>query len=77
MVTATDTILIRDVAGVPFDVRLEPLQQIITTRAFAVLADAPAVGLVVSREGGITFPRCGIIGDEGSLLHKRTIVRLD
>jgi len=64
------------VADVPFDVRLEPLQQVTTTRVFGMPADAPAVGLVVSWGGGIPFPRCCIIGDEGSLLHKRTEVRI-
>jgi hypothetical protein len=62
--------------GVPFDVRLEPLQQVTTTRAFTVPAGASDVGLVIAR-GGFPFPGCCIIGDEGSLLHKRTIVRLD
>jgi cholesterol oxidase len=29
------------------------------------------------REGGGWFPGCCIIGDQGSLLHRRTIVKLD
>jgi hypothetical protein len=67
-----------DPAGnaVPFDVRLEPLQQVTTTRAFTVPADAPAVGLVVWRTSGTPFPGCCIIGGEGSLFHRRTMVRL-
>jgi hypothetical protein len=64
------------VADAPFDVRLEPLQQVTTTRAFTVPADAPAVGLVVWRTSGMPFPGCCIIGGEGSLFHRRTMVRL-
>ena len=63
-------------AGLPFDVRLEPLQQVSTVRDFVVPTAASEIGLVVAREGGIPFPRCCIIGDAGSLLHKSTVVRL-
>jgi len=63
-------------ADVPFDVRLEPLQQITATRTFTVPPGVPDVGLVVARGNGFPFPGCCIIGDEGSLLHKRTVVRL-
>ncbi len=63
-------------ADVPFDVRLDPGQQVTTTRVFTVPADVPAVGLIVALGGGLPFPGCCIIGDEGSLLHKRTEVRL-
>jgi hypothetical protein len=63
-------------AEVPFDVRLEPLQQVTATRVFTMPADTPAVGLVVAFGGDLPFPGCCIIGDEGSLLHKRTEVLL-
>jgi hypothetical protein len=65
------------VVGVPFDIRLEPLQQVTTARVFTVPPDTPAVGLVISREGNGLDPGCCIIGDEGSLLHKATVVRLE
>jgi hypothetical protein len=61
---------------VPFDVRLEPRQQVTTTRVFTVPADVQPVGLIVALGGGFPFPGCCIIGDEGSVLHKRTVVRL-
>jgi hypothetical protein len=64
------------IAGLPFDARLEPLQQVSTVRDFVVPTAASDVGLVVAREGGIPFPRCCIIGDAGSLLHKSAVVRL-
>jgi hypothetical protein len=60
----------------PFDVRLEPQQAVTTTRRFTVPADAPDLGLVVAREGDFPLPGCCIIGDDGSLFHKKTVVRL-
>jgi hypothetical protein len=61
---------------VPFDVKLDPMQQVIALRAFVVPTGLADVGAVISHEG-VPFPRCCIIGDEGSLFHKKTIVRLD
>lgn len=66
-----------DPDSVPFDTLLEPIQSITTTRRFLVPKNAAIVGVVVAREGGGRFPGCCIIGDEGSLLHKRTIVRVE
>lgn len=60
----------------PFDVRLAPQAQVTTSREFLVPADATELGIVVARSG-LPFPGCCIIGDESSLFHKRTIVRLD
>jgi pimeloyl-ACP methyl ester carboxylesterase len=64
------------VGAVPFDVRLEPLQQINTARTFHAPPRAFALGVVVAR-AGFPFPGCCIIGDQGSLFHKRTVVRID
>jgi hypothetical protein len=64
-------------ADVPFDVMLEPGQAVTTTRAFTVPFGVPIVGLVIAKGGAFPFPGCCIIGDEGSLLHRRTVVRLD
>jgi hypothetical protein len=66
-----------DSTSPPFDVLLAPLQALTTTRAFDLPTDARDVGVVVAREGGGNFPGCCIIGDENSLLHKRSIARLD
>lgn len=66
-----------DPGSVPFDTLLEPMQTITATRRFLVPRNADIVGVVVAREGGGRFPGCCIIGDEGSLLHKRTIVRVE
>ena len=63
-------------SGPPFDVVLQPGETAATTRSFVLPAGAQDVGVVVSR-GGVPFPSCCIIGDEGSLLHKRTVVRLE
>jgi hypothetical protein len=65
-----------DTAAVPFDTLLAPGQSITASRSFVVPEAAVILGLVVAREGGGRFPGCCIIGDESSLFHKRTIVRL-
>ena len=65
-----------DAGDIPFDTLLHAQETIEATRRFEVPAGADIVGLVVTREGGIPGPGCCIIGDEGSLLHKKTIVRL-
>jgi hypothetical protein len=66
-----------DPGAVPFDTLLQPGEAILADRRFLVAAQAPVVGLVIAREGGGRFPGCCIIGDEASLFHRRTIVRLD
>lgn len=65
-----------DASAVPFDTLLQPGQAIAATRRFVVPLDATATGVVIAREGGGRFPGCCIIGDEGSLFHRRTIVTL-
>jgi len=60
---------------VPFDVRLEPGQMLMTSRTFTVPAGARDLGLVISHEG-MPFPGCCIIADENSLFHTKTIVPL-
>lgn len=66
-----------DATEVPFDTLLQPEETVATIRRFLVPADAKLAGLVVTRGGGGWFPGCCIIGDQGSLLHRRTIVKLD
>jgi hypothetical protein len=65
-----------DPAAVPFDTQLAPLEAINATRRFVLPSEVHNVGLVVSRSG-VPFPGCCIIGGEGSLLHRRTIVSLE
>ena len=60
----------------PFDTLLSPGQTVSVTQRFVVPAPTRIVGLVVAREGGGRFPGCCILGDEGSLFHRRTIVEL-
>lgn len=64
-----------DASAVPFDVRLEPGQAVITTRTFTIPANAPSPALVVSHGGG--FPGRLIIGSPDSFLHKPTVFRLE
>lgn len=58
----------------PFNVVLQPGDSVTTTRIFHVAAAAHDLGLVLDHRVG---PGKFIIGDDLSLLHKRTIVRLD
>lgn len=62
---------------VPFDTLLEPGARVPASRVFILPAGVAIEGLVVAREGAGRFPGCCIIGDEGSLLHKATTVRLE
>jgi hypothetical protein len=67
-----------DARAVPFDTLLHPGETVAAPRRFHVPAGAVVEGAVISRTGGAGwFPRCCIIADEGSLLHRPTIVRLD
>jgi hypothetical protein len=58
----------------PFDVMLGPQQSIMTLRLFLGVAAADVAAIEITREGGCNFPRCCIIGEDDSLLHKRTWV---
>ena len=62
-------------AALSFDVLLEPHQAVYISRMFNVPADAHDPAVVVSHEGW--FPGLFIIGDAGSLFHKRTSMRLE
>jgi hypothetical protein len=66
-----------DGAAVPFDTLLQPAETVAAVRRFLVPADATIAGLVIARAGGGWFPGCCIIGDQGSLLHRRTIIKLE
>jgi hypothetical protein len=60
----------------PFDLMMAPGASTDVTRTFRVDADAAVLSAVVAHEGSRRFPGLLIIGDEASLLHKRTRVRL-
>ena len=62
--------------AIPMDVMLHPGEAVQTRRTFTIPNDARDVGVVVVHEGAFCFPGCFIIGDAGSLLHKRTVVPL-
>ncbi len=61
---------------VPFDTLLAPGQSVHTKRSFVIPSGAAIDGLVIAREGGGRFPRCCVIGDNDSFLHKRRIIKL-
>lgn len=65
-----------DPAATPLDVLLGPGESVSTSRTFKVRADAGGLGLITGHGGPYDFPSIFIIGDEASLFHKRTFVRL-
>jgi hypothetical protein len=64
-----------DPTAVPFDVLLQPQEAVDVTRVFELPTDAHDPVCVMSHGSG--FPAWLIIGDSGSLFHKRTVVRLE
>jgi len=66
-----------DATASPFDTLLYPGQTIPVIRRFTVPAPTRILGVVITREGGGRFPGCCIVGDQGSLFHRRAIVKLN
>jgi len=64
-----------DPSATPLDVLLGPGEAVSTARTFKVPADAKSLGLITGH-GGPGNLGVVIIGDEASLLHKLTFVRL-
>lgn len=58
----------------PFDVALAPGASVLTKRLFRVPRNTRGLGVIVTREGDVPFPRCCIIGT--GILHKDPIVLL-
>lgn len=58
----------------PFDVALGPGASVNTERVFRVPPGARGLGVIVTREGDVPFPRCCIIGT--GIFHKDPIVVL-
>lgn len=65
-----------DPSATPLNVMLQPGQSIITPRTFDVSGASGQLILVVEHEGWRRFPGMFIIGDDSSLFHKPTIVRI-
>ncbi|HJZ70185.1 MAG TPA: hypothetical protein VKE51_00515 [Vicinamibacterales bacterium] len=57
---------------VPFDVRLEPRETVLTRRRFALEKDASPRTITLTRSG-VPFPACLIIGEATALLHPTTV----
>jgi hypothetical protein len=64
-----------DPTATPLDVLLGPGQSVTTTRIFRLPAGSGGLGLITGH-GGPVNPGKLVIGDESSLLHKPTYVRL-
>ena len=58
----------------PFDVALAPGASVFTRRMFRVPRNTRGLGVIVTREGDVPFPRCCIIGT--GIFHKDAIVPL-
>jgi hypothetical protein len=58
----------------PFDIALAPGASVSTKRVFRVSRSAGGLGVVVTREGDVPFPRCCIVGT--GIFHKDPIVPL-
>jgi hypothetical protein len=67
---------VADPSAALFDILLQPGQSITATRTFEVSGASGQPVLVVGHDGATRFPGVFIIGDDSSLLHKPTIVRL-
>ncbi len=65
-----------DPSAVPLDVLLQPGESVTTSRVFKLPAHSTRLGLITGHGGPGCFPGCFIIGDDSSLFHKRTFVRL-
>jgi hypothetical protein len=65
-----------DASAVPLDVLLQAGDSVTTSRVFKLPAAAGGLGLITGHGGPGCFPGCFIIGDDASLFHKRTFVRL-
>ena len=60
----------------PFNILLPPGESVTTTRTFEVSGASGQLNVVVEHAGFSRFPGMFIIGDDSSLFHKPTIVRL-
>ena len=65
-----------DPQAIPFNTRLEAGQAISLTRRFDATGAVAPLALAMEREGFDRFPGTFIIGDDSSLLHQPTILRL-
>jgi hypothetical protein len=63
-----------DPSVVPLDVLLGPGDSVATSRTFRVPAETRELGLITGH--GPSYIGSLIIGDESSLLHKRTYIRI-
>ena len=65
-----------DPSATPFNILLQPGQSITTPGTFDVSGASGQLSLVVAHEGITRFPGLFIIGDDSSMFHKPTIMRL-
>lgn len=65
-----------DTTATPFNVLLAPSQTLTTTRRFDLTEAVRPLVLVVGHDSATRFPGMFIIGDDSSLFHQPTIVRL-
>jgi hypothetical protein len=68
--------LVRDPAVIPFDVTLDPGQSVNTSLTFVAAGDARQLFLTGDTQGEPPFWVKLYFGSDGSLLHKRTLLRV-
>jgi hypothetical protein len=68
--------LVNDPTAVPFDVTLDPGQSVTTSLTFVAAADARQLFLTGDTRGEPPFWVRLYFGSDGSLLHKRTLLRV-
>jgi hypothetical protein len=68
--------IVKDPSVIPFDVTLEPGQSVKTSLTFVAAADARQLFLTGDTRGGPPFWVGLYFGSDGSLLHKRTLLRV-
>lgn len=65
-----------DPAATPFNVLLEPNQSLTTQRVFVASGPSAPLAIAIAHEGGARFPGVFILGDDSSIAHPPTLVRL-
>jgi hypothetical protein len=65
-----------DPAAHPFNVLLEPSQSLTTQRVFVASGPSAPLAIAIAHEGGARFPGVFILGDDSSIAHPPTLVRL-
>jgi hypothetical protein len=67
---------VAEATGPPFDQAVGPSESFVTQRRYRIEPDSGSLDLIM-RDGKSLSPGSFVIGDQGSLLHPRTVVRIE